>query len=1252
MSNIYEFFIDADTSDVTKEFPHLEEYKDDIDESAIKVFNYFIKKGKDFSSSAENLKTILSLGSYVSSKIFDRFQSEFQNIYDSLNSGNLQSLIVALMYKNPEKTQEVVVDWMNRKVWRKAKEPRALESFKIGKILEKFGIETVDYELRSTNDTVIKKEIAVVSSISRKALLLSQETLLTTLKYYAICLDHKENSVVQVATNASTLYLQNLTFSYNGITNRAYLKQSLREQKDTFKYIQHIFPEEDQPQRVKELFSNVLLTTFEITEDYMKKIAKVETLEETEYDQSLIDIYRQSIKQEGQDENLDHLNNALIDDFCDVIQILNASVIYNVFSYEIFRSKKFATFLEKFKKRLVTFLNISKLYELDKVRSCALFILTQEAFTIKNLYDLNYALPSIVGKTFSFTSTTLFKELPTRKQFNSAYGVGKNIMRIWRILEGSSGSLAPIFEQVCGENSYTSSQNLQDFALVTSTEENFYYFGDLAYDYLIQNAVKKAFYQIAPIALRHNAEDNGYKFLDTFFHTGPFFFEEDINQRSYATAIEHLQLKCSIDTDYDDIVSRVAFKIINYFTYQIKNEGEKQLYITMLRLIAENGNNNKNFGKFKNIITLLVDMAPIFEVNENTKKEFLSFITGMGDSVQNQSAISFFITATEYLTTIGSYENDLEVLQQAILTFSFNLAVKDLRKRVILSVLLIFTQEMADRHSQQEERVVVSCDSLANEEGILAPEMIAEVYSEVRHRLGYRQEGSSNPQVKETLKELDNQLIPCFSEAYQGAPLVFIKIVKDESKRLNFDDEQVQQAIQTYTAYIKALIDEAQNMKDKDYNSLSINQNIIKDYIIFKSHLRDSLKKTTLIFRMVTSSILRNFGISVYNAVKPIFKELKEEKSDNVTSIQRFEQEFYSVALDIASQVYTDEEFGQIAEEVIDIFRGYMNPMFRKIQTTSLIRLTYGTYNATSQQIQQVFGLLHQAYSKVTDPECKCMMLSLYVSLLTSSNAMFDEQTEKILQNAITNTELTSLNNYTEIGSLLIILQQCSLSTGYSLQKIQELAGSIPSGDLFAHSSRSNGILFSQLSKSSDFDPYKLSIDFLKKAEGQSVLTRLSVLKTFLLAVLRSNKFYVNSDTLELAIVLIKLAISMDSKESEEAKVLVAGAQMYLSKVFTGFLIDYSLREEFFGRLESVYGEIQGAAEKQELFIKCYSYITECSFDQNRADFLAPILGGLNSQQSETSSKDILYAIERASHSTLLGLTKHVNKKLSEIEKT
>lgn len=164
---------------------------------------------------------------------------------------------------------------------------------------------------------------------------------------------------------------------------------------------------------------------------------------------------------------------------------------------------------------------------------------------------------------------------------------------------------------------------------------------------------------------------------------------------------------------------------------------------------------------------------------------------------------------------------------------------------------------------------------------------------------------------------------------------------------------------------------------------------------------------------------------------------------------------------------------------------------------------------------------------------------------------------------------------------MLIVLQQSSLATSYSIEKVKQRAKNIKIEDFHEESVKNNIILYAEISRNEGFDPLKLSIEFLKKSEHQTVLTRLSVLKTFLVAVLRTSKFYVNEETMELGLLLLKLAISLDSQESEEAKLLVSGAKMYIQFVFTGFIIEDSLREQFFENLEGIYSELKNVTEKK-----------------------------------------------------------------------
>lgn len=1192
---------------------------------------------------------MLKLGDFVAEKLFGKFKNEFSNLYDSLNETNLQMLITSFMYHNPEKTQEKILNWMEKKVWKKIENGKQVKELKLGNILSHFGEVEMDYELRSQNETTIKREISVVSSISRKTFLLSKNSFLKTLKYIILCINHEKTSVVNVAINAFSLFLQGLNFSCKGFTHKSLIKKGIRNGENIEK-IKFNFPEEQESERYQELIEGLLILTFETVEEYMKKILGVDEIQGTEYDESVLDIYKHSIKQEGQDENLDHLNNPLIDSLCDSVQVLNGIIGHGYFFKVIFRDRKFVQFLKTFKKKMVSFLKQSKLFELEKVKSSLLFFLTYEAFHVEDYIDMNKALSKQITHTFSFCSSHLFKSLPPRKQFNSVFQIGKNILRIENLISGSKRAQPTIFSESVKKNPYLS--EIQDFQLKTSDEENFFFFSDLVQDYLIKDTVNQSFYQLAPLVLRHNSNQANYKFLENLMHVGPFFLRENITLKTYDTCSELLKFKCSINTDYNDIVNNVTYQLINYFSQPIKNFEMKKKFLEILKLTAENADSNKCFTKFKKNVVLLCDMAPIFEVTENSKIEFLEKISKIKIFLKEESAISFFVFVSDFLSEIGSYKNDLEVLKSAVLTLSRNLNVKDIRKRILVSLSLIYTQSIIEKKNLRNKDLIISCDSLADDEGLIGVKIMKEIYKEIKHKLGYRKEGSKIEKIQKEFESLTPEYLPLDSDSYGRTPFKYQKIEAVEKKFLKFSENEIQEITEIYKDYLKGIIVESENMKANEYNSLSINQSLIHEILKFKSSIKSTCKNTTLFFRRVTSSILQNFGSEIYENIKGVFSEQKTESKENISSVKRFEQEFYASSLNTASLYFSEEEFEKVAEDTIQVYKSYMTPLHRNIKLTVSYRLAAGmSHYVNSEKFLKVFNILNKIFLTVSEPESRSMMLSLYGSLFWISSVMFDEETENILKEAIEKEELKTLNSYKEIGSLLIVLQQTSISTSYSLKKIKKFAENLTVESLYKKASETNDVIYCEISRSENFNPLKISIEFLKMAEKQSILTRLSVLKTFLLAVMRSSKFYVNNETSELALSLLKLAISMDSNESEEAKALVSGAQLYLPKVFTGFLIDEKIKEEFFEKCEGHYPEIKGAKEKKRLFVKGYSILCETDFNEKRIDFLATILGGFNNLTSEKTSEDLLYSIERTCAADLLRFTKYINSKLDKIEK-
>jgi hypothetical protein len=259
LCNVFEFFIGVEESEG---YDHLEDIKDDIDTAAVRLFSDFIKKGSTFKVNDKHLGTILSLGDYVLDKCIPKFEDEFNGSCDTLSAFNIQMLLSHLFRLRKDQTEEIMEKWMNKNAWKKLATPKPSSEFKLAKTLEILGINEIEYGLKSDNENILTKYIAIVCSISRHGIDCSKKILDNTVKFLALCFENPKKRVVLNSVAAINLYFNNFEFTISGIASKADIKQAVKSGNSNIKNTEFKFPHADQPEKISNMFHAWVLGLF------------------------------------------------------------------------------------------------------------------------------------------------------------------------------------------------------------------------------------------------------------------------------------------------------------------------------------------------------------------------------------------------------------------------------------------------------------------------------------------------------------------------------------------------------------------------------------------------------------------------------------------------------------------------------------------------------------------------------------------------------------------------------------------------------------------------------------------------------------------------------------------------------------------------------------------------------------------------------------------------------------------------------
>lgn len=105
---------------------HLKELREMIISSAIKVLDFFYRKGDTFEIQNHQIGVLVALGKRVREKLNSIIQDGLKNNFFSVKSKVAETYLMAYFMTFPEESTKVFVNWINQKVIEKIQKPESV----------------------------------------------------------------------------------------------------------------------------------------------------------------------------------------------------------------------------------------------------------------------------------------------------------------------------------------------------------------------------------------------------------------------------------------------------------------------------------------------------------------------------------------------------------------------------------------------------------------------------------------------------------------------------------------------------------------------------------------------------------------------------------------------------------------------------------------------------------------------------------------------------------------------------------------------------------------------------------------------------------------------------------------------------------------------------------------------------------------------------------------------------------------------
>lgn len=209
---------------------HLKPLKDDMDQAALKLFEFYQRKSSDFTMPNQLVTVLVNLGPYVTKKLTPSLVDLLKQGFEKSNLANASEYFYQLYLIAAEPAETEAKKYLLKRLL-VSQEPKDGSNYLLGWTLAKFGVASVAYTLASDNEATLKKHIQFVQAVITRSLRLSPELLQLSVTFLALALEAKHESVVQSAAAALSGLLNGFQIEFVGLISIWDYEEKLHEKK-------------------------------------------------------------------------------------------------------------------------------------------------------------------------------------------------------------------------------------------------------------------------------------------------------------------------------------------------------------------------------------------------------------------------------------------------------------------------------------------------------------------------------------------------------------------------------------------------------------------------------------------------------------------------------------------------------------------------------------------------------------------------------------------------------------------------------------------------------------------------------------------------------------------------------------------------------------------------------------------------------------------------------------------------------------
>jgi hypothetical protein len=1113
------------------EYAYLEKMKDDIDEAALMVFNFFCKKAKDFKIEASALDVIYTLGDYVQKKVKEKVFEFIRSGFADVSEHNAQMFLTNMCKYKPQETEIEMEKWLLKKALTKLEQPTSLDNLTLKGLLERLGVTQLEYNLGSSNEAILKRYIAILTGITRHSTTISDSFLRLSMTFLALAFDSEFEPVTKISIEAISVYLEYYIVQTSGGCSFLRMKEAVGK-KAYPEEIKWTVPETDFPERTRLLFETLVVDTIVVLEKKMADILNAEV--QSAKGLCVVELYSQTVGEKSEEKE-DQVRKAKLKSFGNVLNLLCGVLSSSWVELLQVRSYELRNLLSVFRERLTYFVQTAKCYSDVRVASPYLKLFYMPIIAAGKLVygDSQTAAYTRAMKPFLQS----IAEFDTAFKLNYARGVYYNALIVANNFVQSNEKLIKLdfIEQREELKAYQLGSRIRD------EKASKWILNGEVYDYFI-GYIYKVFSRQTILYTAHYKSTKEFNtsvriLREAFVYLKRADFEEGL----MSIAPEILKIDHMHEQNFNktcvtlEMASELAIQ-----NFVLGDQAQIEKLLSIPNEMMKKGNFNIVYPSFMFFVNYVLN-ATMLDPNSPSDRVEESLAAIWTKSDQEVTLVEL----VNFTCIVSVQVPDLpKQIRAKVLFFALkNLNTKNINKRIILMSLLALMNRVSKQRDYELKDVMIQAEPFTISNGSIPLPKVQEIFQQIKYQIGFSQtEGKSlTSEERQALSLITEDCIPD-PGAPQNLSLPFrtkVKVLKEDTIgefRLLMNqpgmEKRVEDVLYDFTLMLISEFSDTINEEN-----LNVKYNFADSLIDTKGKF--SFNKESLFF----ATFRMAFRYAEFSMFKKIINRLLENNTNDSSDFKKVLLNLISYGFAAAID-YTEAEFKELCDISGVILKPFMNSInFKYINSFLTSMSTALKSNLSFKKLKTFFTLIRRLQVEDTK-ENNPFYINVLVYEFTSSNGLISDQLVEMLKESFQDPNLEDLNSIASTSRLIVTVIMSGYIISYSCAFLHNGLTGV----------RANEAM-SEILPESVFDADTVAADYLERLLQKKIIVRMEAIKVFTIILFNKK---IHPKNFHMVKQISKFLFRLDPNEDSTVTQMV----LFYHKIFDSVKVQFMVQDE------------------------------------------------------------------------------------------